>query len=53
MVDVGRTVPPFAASGVLGIAGAVALLHCAAIAFGTDYWFDEVYMLAIGQHHMD
>jgi len=53
MVHVGRTVPPFAVRGVLGIAGAVALLHCAAIAFGTSYWFDEVYMLAIGRHHLD
>jgi hypothetical protein len=53
MGDVGRTVRPFAARGVLGIAGAVALLHCAAIAFGTSYWFDEVYVLAIGRHHLD
>jgi hypothetical protein len=53
MVDDGRTVPPFAARGVLGIAGLVALLHCTAMAFGTGYWFDEVYMLAIGRHHLD
>jgi hypothetical protein len=38
---------------VLGIAGLVALLHCTAMAFGTAYWFDEVYVLAIGRHHLD
>jgi hypothetical protein len=53
MVDDGRTVPPFATRGVLGIAGVVALLHCTAMAFGTGYWFDEVYMLAIGRYHLD
>lgn len=53
MVDDGRTVPPFATRGVLRIAGAVALLHCTATAFGTSYWFDEVYMLAVGWYHLD
>ena len=53
MADDGRTVPPFATRGVLGIAGVVALLHCAATVSGTSYWFDEVYMLAIGRHHLD
>ncbi|MCU1701871.1 MAG: glycosyl transferase family 39 [Mycobacterium sp.] len=53
MVDDGRSVSPFAARGVLGIAGVVALLHCVAMAFGTSYWFDEVYMLAIGRYHLD
>ncbi|MDT5064977.1 MAG: hypothetical protein QOK02_1132 [Mycobacterium sp.] len=53
MADDGRTVLPFAHRGVLGIAGAVAVLHCTAILFGSGYWFDEVYMLAIGRHHLD
>jgi hypothetical protein len=53
MVDDGRSVPPFATRGVLGIAGVVALLHCAVTAFGAGYWFDEVYMLAIGRYHLD
>jgi hypothetical protein len=53
MVDDGRTVPPFAARGVLGIAGLVALLHCTATVFGTSYWFDEVYVLDIGRYHLD
>jgi len=48
----GRSIAPFAAGVVLPIAGAVAVLHCAASAFGGD-WFDEVYMLAIGRHHLD
>jgi hypothetical protein len=53
MADDGRTVPPFATRGVLGIAGVVTLLHCTATVFGTSYWFDEVYMLAIGRYHLD
>jgi 4-amino-4-deoxy-L-arabinose transferase-like glycosyltransferase len=44
---------PFATRGVLGIAGVVAVLHCTATAFGSGYWFDEVYMLAIGRYHLD
>jgi hypothetical protein len=28
-------------------------LHCTATAFGAGYWFDEVYMLAIGRYHLD
>jgi hypothetical protein len=35
------------------IAAIVAVLHCAAIFFGGGYWFDEVYMLAIGRNHLD
>jgi hypothetical protein len=53
MVDGGRPVPPLATRGVLGIAGVVALLHCAATAFGAGYWFGEAYMLAIGRYHPD
>src|SRR4029079_1168241 len=30
-----------------------AVLHCIASAFGDGYWFDEVYMLAIGRYHLD
>jgi hypothetical protein len=48
----GRSIAPFAVCVVLPIAGVVAVLHCAASAFG-GYWFDEVYMLAIGRHHLD
>ncbi len=47
-----RHIAPFAAGVVLPIAGVVALLHCAASVFG-GYWFDEVYMLAIGRYHLD
>jgi hypothetical protein len=46
-------VPPFATRGVLGIADLVAGLHCTATAFGSGYWFDEVYTLAIGRCHLD
>jgi 4-amino-4-deoxy-L-arabinose transferase-like glycosyltransferase len=53
MADDTRTVHEFATRGVLTIAGATALLHCAAMIFSPGYWFDEVYMLAIGRHHLD
>ncbi|MCT7661901.1 glycosyltransferase family 39 protein [Mycobacterium deserti] len=45
-------VAPFAARLVLPIAALVTVLHCAAATFG-GFWFDEVYMLAIGRHHLD
>jgi len=48
-----ETVEPFAAGVVLPIAGIVAVLHCVASIFGDGYWFDEVYMLAIGRNHLD
>ena len=48
-----RQIAPFATTVVLPIAGIVAVLHCAASAFGGGYWFDEVYMLAIGRNHLD
>ena len=48
-----RQIAPFATGVVLPIAGVVAVLHCAAGAFGGGYWFDEVYMLAIGRNHLD
>ena len=50
---VDRQIAPFATGVVLPIAGIVAVLHCAAGAFGGGYWFDEVYMLAIGRNHLD
>jgi hypothetical protein len=31
----------------------VTILHCIASTLGDDHWFDEVYMLAIGRHHLD
>ncbi|WP_231740255.1 MULTISPECIES: glycosyltransferase family 39 protein [unclassified Mycobacterium] len=48
-----QRIVPFATATVLPIAGLAALLHCVAGALGNDYWFDEVYMLAIGRHHLD
>jgi hypothetical protein len=48
-----RQIAPFATWVVLPITGVVAVLHCAAGAFGSGYWFDEVYMLAIGRNHLD
>ncbi len=48
-----RQIAPLATGAVLGIAGVVAVLQCAAGAFGGGYWFDEVYMLAIGRSHLD
>ncbi|MGO4445104.1 glycosyltransferase family 39 protein [Mycobacterium sp. 2YAF39] len=48
-----RHIAPFAAGVVLPIAGVMAVLHCAASAFGGGFWFDEVYMLAIGRNHLD
>ena len=48
----GRRIAPFAADVVLPITGIVAVLHCAASVFG-GYWFDEVYMVAIGRYHLD
>jgi len=48
-----RRVPPFAAAAVISVALVVVVLHCAASALGRGYWFDEVYMLAIGRYHLD
>ncbi|BBY83542.1 glycosyl transferase family 39 [Mycolicibacterium pulveris] len=48
-----HTVSPFATMIVLPIAGLVAVLHCVAATSAEGYWFDEVYMLAIGRHHLD
>src|SRR5690349_17088933 len=46
-------ISPFAAAVVLPIAALTAVTHCVVGAFGGGYWFDEVYMLAIGRHHLD
>ncbi len=48
-----RPVAPFAARIVVPIAAAVAVVHCVASTLGSGYWFDEVYMLAIGRNHLD
>lgn len=43
----------FAWAAVVPIAAATAVLHCVAGVLGKDYWFDEVYMLAIGRNHLE
>lgn len=48
----GSVVSPFAKWAVLPIAAVVAVAHLVA-GFGGGYWFDEVYMLAIGRNHLD
>jgi hypothetical protein len=48
----GQCIAPFAAGVVLPIAAVTAVLHSVASIFG-GYWFDEVYMLAIGRHHLE
>lgn len=48
-----QRISPFAAGVVLPIAAITAVLHCVTSAFGDGYWFDEVYMLAIGRNHLD
>ena len=41
------------AATVVSVAVVVRVLHCAASTLGHGYWFDEVYMLAIGRYHLD
>jgi hypothetical protein len=48
-----RPVAPFAVGRVGSLALFVAVLHCAASTLGSGYWFDEMYMLAIGRYHLD
>lgn len=43
----------FAYRLVLPIAAVVGVAQTAAANVGRDYWFDEVYMLAIGRSHLD
>jgi hypothetical protein len=50
--DTGLPIPPFARGPVLVIAAVAAAAHFAA-SFAAGYWFDEVYMLAVGRHHLD
>jgi hypothetical protein len=49
----GQRISAFAAGAVLPIAAVTAVLHCLASALGDGYWFDEVYMVAIGRNHLD
>jgi hypothetical protein len=49
----GQRIAPFAVGVVLPIAAVTAVLHGIASIFGGGYWFDEVYMLAIGRYHLD
>ena len=49
----GRPVAPFAAGIVVPIAAVVGVAHCVASTLGSGYWFDEMYMLAIGRNHLD
>ena len=44
---------PFAVGAVGSLAILVAVLHCAAATLANGYWFDEVYMLAIGRYHLE
>lgn len=46
-------VAPFAARVVLPIAATVAVVNLVLAAVDDAYWFDEVYMLAIGRNHLD
>jgi 4-amino-4-deoxy-L-arabinose transferase-like glycosyltransferase len=48
-----KPITPFASRPVWAIAGVVAVAQLAAALLGPGYWFDEVYMLAIGRHHLD
>jgi hypothetical protein len=49
----GQRIAPFASGAVLSIAAITAVFHCIVSSFGGGYWFDEVYMLAIGRYHLD
>jgi 4-amino-4-deoxy-L-arabinose transferase-like glycosyltransferase len=48
----GPRVRRFARGPVLAITAVVAAAHLVA-SIGSGYWFDEVYMLAIGRNHLD
>ncbi|GAA4857094.1 glycosyltransferase family 39 protein [Saccharopolyspora cebuensis] len=52
MTSTAPSPPPFARWAVLPIAAAVAVVQLVA-ATRSGYWFDEVYMLAIGRNHLD
>lgn len=40
-------------AAIVSIAALDTILHCAATTLGSGYWFDEVYMLAIGRYHLE
>ncbi|CAJ1502389.1 glycosyltransferase family 39 protein [[Mycobacterium] burgundiense] len=46
-------VPPLAVRAVAVITAAVGIAQLGAAVAGRGYWFDEVYMLAIGRSHLD
>ena len=48
-----KPITSFAAKPVWAVAAVVAVAQLTAAIVGRDYWFDEVYMLAIGRHHLD
>ena len=48
-----RRIPPFATAAIVSIAALDTILHCVASTLGNGYWFDEVYMLAIGRYHLE
>jgi hypothetical protein len=48
-----RRIAPFATGPVVAVAVLVTVLHCATSTLGRGYWFDEVYVLAIGRYHLD
>lgn len=48
-----KPIAPFASGPVWVIAAVVATTQLTAALLGSNYWFDEVYMLAIGRHHLD
>ena len=48
-----KPIASFAAGPVWSIAGLVAIAQLVAAVVGRGYWFDEVYMVAIGRNHLD
>jgi hypothetical protein len=48
----GQRIARFAMGVVPPIAALTAVLHCLASIFDGSYWFDEVYMMAIGRYHL-
>jgi 4-amino-4-deoxy-L-arabinose transferase-like glycosyltransferase len=48
-----KPIAPFAAGPIWSMAGLVASAQLVAAIVGYGYWFDEVYMVAIGRHHLD
>jgi len=48
-----KPIAPFAAGPIWSMAGVVVAAQLIAAIVGYGYWFDEVYMVAIGRHHLD